>query len=49
MENELICQDCGKKSKEVTKTICPYASEINDKEVEIIVCAECYLERFMDT
>lgn len=46
-DNDLVCQDCGTKEK-VTKTTCPYAYEIYGEEVEIVVCDECYRERWWD-
>lgn len=44
----LKCQDCGKKNETVSATICPYAEEINDAKVSIVVCEDCYGERAAD-
>ncbi len=41
-----LCEDC--KKKEGTLHFCPYQLEINDKEVEVCLCDDCYHERCMD-
>ena len=44
---KLICQDCGTDNN-VRETTCPYAEEISNREVQIIVCDDCYRERVWD-
>lgn len=44
----LKCKDCGKQDETVRRDTCPYASEINDSTIEIIICPDCYHERCMD-
>lgn len=44
----LECQDCGKKDETVIETFCPYARDVNDEDVEITVCEDCYGERAAD-
>ena len=43
----LICFDCGTKEK-VRETTCPFASEINNEEIEVDLCDACYRERMWD-
>lgn len=42
------CDDCGKEKVDVKETICPYAEEINGKEITCTLCDDCYHERCMD-
>jgi hypothetical protein len=42
------CQDCDQEKPDVAETTCPYALEINDEEVVIVVCDDCYQERLYD-
>lgn len=42
------CEDCGKKDETVRHTTCPYAEEVSDERVSIIVCSDCYRERCND-
>ena len=44
----MICEDCGKDKDDVEETFCPFAQEIWDEDVEIVVCGDCYKERAMD-
>ncbi len=44
----LCCEDCGKQDDTVRHDICPYASEINDSHIPIVICPDCYYERCMD-
>ncbi|CAB4168838.1 hypothetical protein UFOVP581_3 [uncultured Caudovirales phage] len=49
MTNEFLkCQDCGKQDDTVREDECPFASEVNDSVVEIIICPDCYSERGRD-
>ena len=43
----LVCEECGSKEN-VQKDFDPYALEINDKEIEVTLCADCYQERVWD-
>lgn len=48
VEEYAQCQDCGKRKPDVDETTCPYAEEINEEEVWIVVCDDCRHERAMD-
>ena len=37
------CQDC--KKQEGKKTTCPYAYELRDERIKVVLCDECYYER----
>lgn len=47
-ETGLKCDDCGKVKPDVQETICPYAYEINNEEVDATLCHDCLHERSMD-
>jgi hypothetical protein len=50
-EMAIFCQDCGVSSEvdtTVGDTTCPFASEIHNEEVEIVVCDKCYQQRLYD-
>ena len=40
------CDDCGAPGAEYTT--CPYAEEINDEEIWLWLCDDCYQERCDD-
>lgn len=42
------CQDCNTASPSVRETLCPFAAEIHEKAVSIVVCDDCYRERLHD-
>ena len=42
-DEPLICQDC--KEEEGQRRLCPYALEIYDKQIAIVICPRCYQER----
>lgn len=44
----LKCDDCGDENETVVDTICPFAAEIHETEVEITVCEDCYTDRLYD-
>lgn len=44
----ITCQDCGVDADDVRERLCPYALDINDTEVDIVVCDLCYQERADD-
>ena len=44
----LCCEDCGKQDDTVRHDTCPYAEEVNDSHVPIVICPDCYYERLMD-
>lgn len=48
VENNLICEDCGKCDDTVRDTICPFAEEIHGESIDVVLCDECYHERFLD-
>lgn len=41
----MACDDCGKEGG--VKMLCPYAQEINEEEIEVILCKPCEYERCM--
>ena len=47
-KDELCCQDCGATDETVRECFCPYANEINDEQIEVVLCQDCYHERCMD-
>ena len=47
-EIELQCDDCGKSGDDVHESTSPYAADINDKEVECVLCSDCAQERADD-
>ena len=46
--NILKCEDCGKEDDTVREDICPFAWEMSDKVVKIVICQDCYNERGKD-
>lgn len=44
----LECNDCHVKSAEVQVCNDPYCLEINDEEVEVQLCDNCYSDRVME-
>ena len=44
----LVCDDCGTKENNVSINLCPYAQEINNKDIEVCLCDKCYQERVWD-
>jgi hypothetical protein len=44
----LKCQDCGIQDETVYKTMCPYAGDVEGKDVPIVVCKNCYNTRLDD-
>ena len=43
-----ICDDCGKQDATVVDTFCPYSQEINDEEIPMYLCPDCYNERCLE-
>lgn len=43
------CQDCGKEKDDVRERACPFAEEIRDEIVMVVICDDCCHERFLDT
>ncbi len=39
------CEDCGEENETVSIVDCPFAEEINDEEIEAVLCANCYQNR----
>mgnify|MGYP003626450755 CR=1 len=44
----LCCEDCGKQDDTVRHDNCPYAEEINESHIPIVICPDCCNERRMD-
>ena len=42
------CDDCGKRKPDVHHTTCPYSSEINETEIDITICNDCFSNRADD-
>jgi len=47
-ETHLICEDCGKQDETVRNDDCPYAEDVCDVKIPIVICEDCYYERCMD-
>lgn len=48
-ENDyLVCDSCHKAKPDVKECLDPYALEINNHEVEVQLCDDCYHEYCMD-
>jgi len=45
---KLVCQDCGGTDDSVSEGFCPFASEIHNRDVPVVLCKGCYHERAMD-
>lgn len=46
--NPLTCDDCGEEKDDVEATFCPFAREINDEDIPMNLCSDCYQERADD-
>jgi len=44
---EEICEDC--EIKVGKRTFCPYEEELYDDKVPVVLCEECYHQRFLET
>ena len=47
-DNWLVCEDCGKRSPDVSHTTCPYAEEIHNQSIPVTICDDCYRESCWD-
>ena len=45
---KLTCQDCGSTDTDVSEGFCPFAEEIHNRQVPVVLCKGCYHERMMD-
>ena len=45
MVKKLKCESCGESGE---KMICPYQQDVNNTEVEVILCKGCKYERIQD-
>ena len=41
----LTCDDCGRTDSSVSKGCCPYAQEVEDEDVPVCLCEDCFGER----
>lgn len=48
MEDKLVCEDCGKSDPSVERGYCPYASDVDNKLVPVVLCSNCYGNRSDD-
>ena len=48
VSDDLKCEDCGAVDDTVEEKLCPYASDLYDENIVIVVCEECYHQRAMD-
>ena len=48
MDELLVCEDCGKAREDAKATTCPYAEEINETIINVVLCGDCHYERSMD-
>lgn len=37
--------DCGEEKDDVIKCLCPYAQDIDDKDVDCFLCPSCFRNR----
>ena len=44
----MYCQFCGKCDETVFETIDPYAADVDNEEIDVIICQKCYAERVDD-
>lgn len=44
----LICQRCGKQSSDVHEDVDPYVKELQDREILVTCCEECFREKRRD-
>lgn len=44
----LTCEVCGSRNEKVEKTLCPYAQDVEGRDIEAILCPGCYESRVMD-
>ncbi|QZI93271.1 hypothetical protein SIPHO075v1_p0048 [Vibrio phage PS65A.1] len=42
------CDDCGEYKEDAVLTLCPYAQDVDDEVVEVVLCSDCYHERCQD-
>lgn len=42
------CNDCDKDDDTVVEVFCPFAEDVHGKQIEVILCPNCYHERCMD-
>ena len=41
----MVCTYCGKDKPDVSERFDPFSFEINDEEIEVDICDDCYAER----
>jgi hypothetical protein len=44
----MICDGCHKEKEDVRSCLDPYAKEINDEEIDMNLCEDCYQNRCDD-
>lgn len=48
IKSDLKCDQCGKYKSDVVHTIDPYDKEINEREIDVDLCRDCYYERLLE-
>ena len=48
MSDLLECMFCHKQTPDVRPTLDPYAREINEEDIEVDICDDCYQDRCDD-
>jgi hypothetical protein len=43
---KLVCQDCG--GPDAEEGFCPYASDVHNRDVPVVLCKSCYHDRVLD-
>ena len=44
----MICDDCREDKPDVVETLCPFAADVNNEDVDCQLCSDCYHERCQD-
>lgn len=47
-DENLVCDGCGEQSADVSETLCPYAQDVHNTEIEATLCSKCYTQRCED-
>jgi hypothetical protein len=45
---KLVCQDCGATDNTVKEGFCPFASDVHNRDVPVVLCRGCFRERAYD-
>jgi hypothetical protein len=42
------CDDCQERKEDVHETFCPYALEIENEEIDMLLCDDCVDNRYQE-